>query len=88
LDVCVPQKLTHSWNLLGALKSRGWNFEVVSPRAKWGTLRKFVTDHPEGVWAVETKTHVTLIRDGVVYDYANRGADGRRVKMVYRLWQR
>lgn len=88
LGVCVPQALTHSWHLLGALKSQGWDFEVMSPRKKWGTLRKFVNDHPDGIWAVETKTHITLVRDGDVYDFANRGADGRHVKMVYRLRKR
>lgn len=86
LGACFPQELTHSWHFFGALRFAGWDFEVLpGKQGFWGTVRRFVKEHPKGTWVLNTKTHVILVKDGVVYDYAGRGPDGRRIKMAFKL---
>lgn len=88
LGVCIPVELTHSWDFFGAIRSAGWKFEVLPGKSgSWGTVRRFVKEHPQEVWALNTKSHIILVKNGKVYDYAGRGADGRRIKMAFKLWQ-
>ena len=86
LGVCVPTKLATVFELLPALRAHGWDFEVLPGKeGSWGTVRQFVKKNPRGIWALNTKKHVILVKNGKVYDYEGRGADGRRIKMVFRL---
>ena len=59
LGICISRKISGMFEFFPALRAHGWDFEIVEQEG--GTVRRFVKEHPEGVWALNTSGHVIFI---------------------------
>ena len=71
-------------DVLSALRAHGWYYYDVDYE---GTVRMFVRSHPTGSWYIMTAGggHGMALIDGKLHDFESRGADGRRVSLVYEI---
>ena len=70
--------------VMSELRDHGWHCYDVDYE---GTVRMFVRTHPTGSWYIMTSGggHGMALIDGKLHDFESRGADGRRVSLVYEV---